>query len=101
LAGLEQEGFGINLLEAAACGGPPIAGQSGRAADAGPDGVTGRVIQPPPDAHAVAVALQQYPQDPAAAATVGRAARQRAMLDFAYDDLAARLDNALLKAEHR
>jgi phosphatidylinositol alpha-1,6-mannosyltransferase len=99
--GLEQEGFGIIFLEAAACGVPQIAGNSGGAADAVLDGVTGRVIEPPTDAHAVAVALEAYLDDPERAATVGRAARQRAMLDFAYDDLAARLDNALLKAEHR
>jgi len=99
-AGLEQEGFGIIFLEAAACGVPQIAGNSGGAADAVLDGVTGRVIDPPTDAHAVATAIDEYLSDPARIADVGRAARQRAMLDFAYDDLAGRLDNALLKAEH-
>ena len=39
--GLEQEGFGIIFLEAAACGIPQIAGNSGGASDAVLDGVTG------------------------------------------------------------
>ncbi len=98
-AGLEQEGFGIIFLEAAACGVPQIAGNSGGAADAVLDGVTGTVIDPPTDSHAVAEALDAYLSNPARAAEIGRAARQRALLDFAYDDLAVRLDNALLKAE--
>ena len=33
-AGLEQEGFGIVFLEAAACGVPQVAGDSGGAAEA-------------------------------------------------------------------
>ena len=45
--GLEQEGFGIVFLEAAACGVPQVAGDSGGAAEAVVDGVTG-VDGPPP-----------------------------------------------------
>ena len=97
--GLEQEGFGIIFLEAAACGIPQIAGASGGAGDAVLDGVTGRVIDPPSDASAVARALGDFLKDPARRAEVGDAARQRALLDFSYDDLASRLDVALLKAE--
>lgn len=97
--GLEQEGFGIIFLEAAACGVPQIAGNSGGAGDAVLDGVTGFVIDPPTDAHAVARALDNLLDNPERAAEMGRAARQRALLDFSYDDLAVRLDNALHKAE--
>ncbi len=97
--GLEQEGFGIIFLEAAACGVPQIAGNSGGAGDAVLDGVTGYVIEPPSDAHAVARRLNELLDNPERAADMGRAARQRALLDFSYDDLAARLDNALVKAE--
>lgn len=97
--GLEQEGFGIIFLEAAACGVPQIAGNSGGAGDAVLDGVTGYVIEPPNDAHAVARRLNELLDNPERAADMGRAARQRALLDFSYDDLAARLDNALVKAE--
>ena len=39
--GLEQEGFGIVFVEAAACGVPQVAGDSGGAAEAVDDGVTG------------------------------------------------------------
>jgi phosphatidyl-myo-inositol dimannoside synthase len=39
--GLEQEGFGIVFVEAAACGVPQVAGDSGGAADAVADGETG------------------------------------------------------------
>ncbi len=97
--GLEQEGFGIIFFEAAACGIPQIAGKSGGSADAVLDGVTGRVIDPPTDVPRSQRRSTAYLDDPARAADVGRAARQRALLDFAYDDLAAKLDNALLKAE--
>jgi phosphatidylinositol alpha-1,6-mannosyltransferase len=97
--GLEQEGFGIIFLEAAACGVPQIAGNSGGAGDAVLDGVTGYVIDPPSDAAAVARRLEELLDDPQRAAEMGKAARQRALLDFAYDDLAQRLDVALQKAE--
>ncbi len=46
-AGLEQEGFGIVFLEAAACGVPQVAGASGGAAEAVADGVTGTVVERP------------------------------------------------------
>jgi phosphatidylinositol alpha-1,6-mannosyltransferase len=97
--GLEQEGFGIIFLEAAACGVPQIAGDSGGASDAVLDGVTGYVIDPPTDATAVAARLAELLDNPERAAAMGKAARQRALLDFAYDDLAARLDVALQKAQ--
>ena len=47
--GLEQEGFGIVFVEAAACGVPQVAGASGGAAEAVVDGVTGFVIDDPED----------------------------------------------------
>jgi phosphatidylinositol alpha-1,6-mannosyltransferase len=97
--GLEQEGFGIIFLEAAACGVPQLAGNSGGAGDAVLDGVTGYVIDPPTDADAVAARLAELLDNPQRAAEMGKAARQRAQLDFAYDDLAAKLDVALTKAE--
>ena len=42
--GLEQEGFGIVFLEAAAAGVPSVAGDSGGAAEAVVDGETGVVV---------------------------------------------------------
>ena len=47
--GLEQEGFGIVFVEAAACGVPQVAGDSGGAADAVVDGITGLVVRRPDD----------------------------------------------------
>ena len=48
--GLEQEGFGIVFLEAAACGVPQVAGFSGGADEAVVDGDTGLVVDHPADA---------------------------------------------------
>ncbi|HEU5152716.1 MAG TPA: glycosyltransferase family 4 protein [Iamia sp.] len=94
-AGLEQEGFGIVFLEAAACGVPQVAGASGGAAEAVADGVTGRIVADPTDADAVAAAIEAYLDDPAGRAAAGVAARERAVRDFSYDGLAATLGAAL------
>ncbi len=45
--GLEQEGFGIVFLEAAAAGVPQVAGDSGGASEAVLDGETGLVVDGP------------------------------------------------------
>ncbi len=94
-AGLEQEGFGIVFLEAAACGVPQVAGSSGGAAEAVADGVTGRIVADPTDVGAVARALEGYLDDPAGRAAAGEAARRRAVEAFSYDGLAASLADAL------
>ena len=47
--GLEQEGFGIVFLEAAACGVAQVAGRSGGADEAVVDGETGLVVDDPSD----------------------------------------------------
>lgn len=93
--GLEQEGFGIVFLEAAACGVPQIAGRSGGAAEAVADGATGTVVADPTDAAAVATAIAALLDDPDRRTAVGRAARERAEGEFSYDGLAARLAAAL------
>jgi phosphatidyl-myo-inositol dimannoside synthase len=94
-AGLEQEGFGIVFLEAAACGVPSIAGDSGGAAEAVEDGKTGFVVGDPDNPKAVADALSRLLDDPSRASEQGQAARARAEQEFDYDTLAARLDEAL------
>ena len=98
--GLEQEGFGIVFLEAAACGVPVLAGLSGGAAEAVVDGVTGLVCDRPRDAAAVAATLLPLLADPTFARRLGRAGRIRAERHLSYDQLAGRLDAALLAAEH-
>ena len=94
-AGLEQEGFGIVFVEAAACGVPQIAGDSGGAAEAVDDGVTGHVMSDPTDASGLAARLASLLDDDVARAAMGRAARSRAVADFDYGVLASRLGTAL------
>jgi phosphatidylinositol alpha-1,6-mannosyltransferase len=94
-AGLEQEGFGIVFVEAAACGVPSVAGNSGGAADAVVDGETGYVMDDPSDAGAVAARLGQLLDDADLRARMGAAARARAVAEFDYDVLAHRLLGAL------
>jgi phosphatidylinositol alpha-1,6-mannosyltransferase len=93
--GLEQEGFGIVFLEAAACGVPQIAGDSGGAAEAVEDGVTGVVVHEPDDPRQVAAAIERILDDPAAARVMGVAGRARAVSEFSYDVLAHRLGTSL------
>ncbi|MEO5680536.1 MAG: glycosyltransferase family 4 protein [Acidimicrobiales bacterium] len=97
--GLEQEGFGIVFLEAAACGLPVLAGQSGGAPEAVVDGVTGLVCDRPGDAAAVAATLLPLLADPALGRRLGRAGRLRAERHLSYDQLAGQLDTALAAAE--
>ncbi|MGH8996227.1 MAG: glycosyltransferase family 4 protein [Acidimicrobiales bacterium] len=93
--GLEQEGFGIVFLEAAAAGVPQVAGDSGGAAEAVLDGETGRVVGKPSDVAGVAVALGELLADEPLRRTMGRAARTRAETCFDYAILAPRLAEAL------
>ncbi len=93
--GLEQEGFGIVFLEAAAAGVPQIAGDSGGAPEAVLDGVTGLVVRRPEDPGALAEALRTLLADPALRRRMGEAARIRARDTFAPDVLASRLADAL------
>ena len=94
-AGLEQEGFGIVFVEAAAAGVPQIAGNSGGASEAVVDGVTGLVVGNPSDPGAVAQALRTLLADPALRRRMGRAARSRVQESFDNDVLASRLADAL------
>lgn len=94
-AGLEQEGFGIVFLEAAACGVPQVAGDSGGAAEAVDDGVSGIVVRRPDDAAEVAAAFTRLLDDPALRRRMATAGRERAVREFSYDVLAHRLGVAL------
>jgi phosphatidyl-myo-inositol dimannoside synthase len=96
--GLEQEGFGIVFLEAAAAGVTQVAGDSGGAAEAVVDGVTGIVVHQPNDADAVASALAELLDDPDRRRRQGEAARRRAETEFSYDHLTTRLAAALEQA---
>lgn len=92
--GLEQEGFGIVFLEAAAAGVPQVAGRSGGAHEAVSDGETGIVLDPAtPDA--AAAAIDTLLDDGERHARMGAAARQRAVTAFSYDLLADQLRLAI------
>jgi phosphatidylinositol alpha-1,6-mannosyltransferase len=93
--GLEQEGFGIVFLEAAACGVPAVAGRSGGSAEAVLDGATGIVVDGSKDVVAVAAALDRILSDRDLRGRLGSAARRRAVEEFDYDVLARRLQDAL------
>jgi phosphatidyl-myo-inositol dimannoside synthase len=97
--GLEQEGFGIVFLEAAACGVPQVAGASGGAAEAVASGRTGEVVSRPSDPEAVASALRRVLADEARRGAMGAESRRRAESEFSYDLLAARLSAALAAHE--
>jgi phosphatidylinositol alpha-1,6-mannosyltransferase len=93
--GLEQEGFGIVFLEAAAVGVPQIAGASGGSDEAVVDGGTGIVVRDPRDPRQVAQALLEIVGDTERRRTMGEAARRRAEAEFSYDVLAGRLRTSL------
>ena len=92
--GLEQEGFGIVFLEAAASGVPQVAGRSGGAHEAVEDGVSGLVIDPD-DPVAAADAIAELLADDDRRARMAVAGRDRAVTEFSYDVLAARLGAAI------
>lgn len=93
--GLEQEGFGIVFVEAAACGVPQVAGDSGGAAEAVADGQTGIVVRRPDDVDEVITAFTTLLDDPALRARMGAAGRARAVAEFSYDVLSRRLGESL------
>ena len=107
--GLEQEGFGVVFLEAAAAGLPQIAGRSGGAAEAVQHGSTGLVVTTPGFArHRLRAsqpaaagcgeaeqALRQLVESPELRQQMGLAARQRAVDEFSYDRLASQLAEIL------
>jgi phosphatidylinositol alpha-1,6-mannosyltransferase len=95
--GLEQEGFGIVFLEAAAAGVASVAGRSGGSAEAVDDGVTGVVVEQPKDIQEVVNALDRLLGDAGLRSGMGRAGRLRAESTFTYDRLAAKLHAALQK----
>jgi phosphatidyl-myo-inositol dimannoside synthase len=87
-AGLDVEGLGMVFLEAAACGRPVVAGTSGGAPEAVREGVTGHVVDPrSPDT--VADAIAGLLDDPARAATMGKAGRAWVEQRWSWTTIAA------------
>ena len=99
--GLEQEGFGIVFVEAAAAGVPAVAGDSGGSAEAVAHGETGLVVRRPSAPDQVADVLADLLDDDTRRLEMGLRARQRAETEFSYDVLAARLQSGIDDAELR
>lgn len=79
-----SEGFGLTLLEAMAAGNALVAARAGAASQVVIDQRTG-ILVPPGDVEALVNALEPLMRDPAAAAAMGRRARDRAVDDFGID----------------
>lgn len=82
-AGLEVEGWGNVFIEAAACGRPVIAGDSGGAREALVDGVTGLLVDGS-NVGAVADAVVSLLEDPERARGMGAAGRARVERHYAW-----------------
>jgi phosphatidylinositol alpha-1,6-mannosyltransferase len=90
LGGMEVEGWGNVFIEAAACGRPVVAGDSGGAAEALIDGETG-VLVDGRDVGGVARAVAALLSDPGLATRMGDAGRARVERAHAWPDIARRL----------
>lgn len=97
-AGLEQEGFGIVFVEAAAAGIPQVAGRSGGANEAVIDGETGIIVDKPQSVAEVTNAIDALLRDPDRRIHMGVASRRMAVSSFDYDVLARHLHGAITEA---
>ena len=84
-----EEGLGVVLLEALACGTPCVGSRVGGI----PDVITPEtgLLVPPADADALAQAISQLLENPARWQTYSRAARQRAVAHYSWPTVAAQL----------
>jgi phosphatidylinositol alpha-1,6-mannosyltransferase len=88
--GVDFEGFGIVFLEAAACGLPVIAGQSGGAPEAVLADVTGRLVDGT-DVGAVAEAIVALALNPGLRVSLGRCGLHRVQTEFTWEIAASRV----------
>jgi phosphatidylinositol alpha-1,6-mannosyltransferase len=94
LPGEPIEGFGLVYLEAALCGTPSIGGTTGGTADAILDGETGLLVDPEKPEE-IAAACVRLLQDPALAARMAAAGRERILRELTWDHVAQRTIRAL------
>jgi glycosyltransferase involved in cell wall biosynthesis len=98
------EGFGFPASEAMACGIPVIANAAGALPEVvGADGSAGLIV-PPRNPPALAAAIAELLADPARAARMGAAARERVLRSFRWERAAAELVNVfedVVRAAHR
>jgi len=88
------EGFGIVFIEAAAFGIPSIAGADGGTVDAVRNGETGYVVNGE-DGNAVAAAVANLLNDPAARIRIGKAAHHRFWSEFVWSEAVHRFEQVL------
>jgi phosphatidylinositol alpha-1,6-mannosyltransferase len=93
--GLEQEGFGIVFVEAAATGVAQIAGRSGGSHEAVQDGATGFVLSDSRSDFELANAIRTLMEDDERRLEFGRASRAFAVEHFDWTTLAERLSGEL------
>src|SRR4051794_23215755 len=90
LGGVDVEGLGIVFLEAAACGLPVVAGDSGGSPEAVRDGETGYVVGGGSVVE-VAARVSELLADPAAASAMGERGRSWVEKEWSWDGSAARM----------
>ena len=98
--GLEQEGFGIVFVEAAAAGVAQIAGRSGGSHEAVENGVTGFVLADPRSDALLARAILALALDDERRLAYGRASRVTAVARFEWYRLAMQLSYELAPYDH-
>ena len=98
--GLEQEGFGIVFVEAAATGVAQIAGRSGGSHEAVENGVTGLVLADPRSDELLAKAIRTLALDDERRLAYGRASRVAAVGRFEWYRLAMQLSYQLSEFDH-
>lgn len=85
---IDVEGFGISFIEAAACGLPSVAGDSGGIRSAVRDGQTGLLV-PPSDVSAIAGALDLLLRDETMRSEMGAAGRAAVETHYNWDRVAS------------
>jgi phosphatidyl-myo-inositol dimannoside synthase len=84
------EGFGLVVLEAAACGVPSIVGNSGGMSDTLVPGQTGWIVDPE-NIESIADAMTDAVKDPEKTKQMGESARDRAVSKCTWDHMASAL----------
>jgi phosphatidylinositol alpha-1,6-mannosyltransferase len=98
--GLEQEGFGIVFIEAAACALAQVAGRSGGSHDAVRDRETGIVVDNPRSVSELVRTIAALVRDDGERARLARRALEVARFDFSWDQLASELSRQLEPFDH-
>ena len=98
--GLEQEGFGIVFLEAAAAGVAQVAGRSGGSHEAVINGSTGVVVDDPTSDEALVDAIRLLLVDDQRRGEYSQRSRRVAVERFDWDRLAGRLSSELAPFDH-